>query len=870
MNHSAILIILLISLIGGVSLAYAIRRKLIRDKELALIKSRIEEIVQDLSEEIQSKHEYLKLALLADDHYFSHSEMEEFMKSNVILLEKLDYINDHDAFLEFGDESVAGDLYRLLKNLDSERVAHNKSFVSNELSENKSFFDGVLSYPLDSQQRESIVDLEDNCLVVSSAGSGKTSTMIGKLRYLVDKRKISPDRILTITYTHKAADELTSRLAGTGLQCLTFHKLALNIVSRVEGASPTICPQGLFQAVYYDKYLDDTFREDLLRYIVDYKSLTMDEHSYESSVEYYADRKKNGVLALFPDMDGRTIVTASEQEKKLCHYLTELGVSFRYEETYEKDVYTEDYRQYKPDFSIYYTDKNGVAHRLYLEHFGIDRYGNVPKWFGRGFKGGWYEANQEYLAGIEWKKGIHEKHGTILLSTTSADFYDGTIKQKLIRLLESAGVPINPVPKDELLNRIRSRSKSVEVAIMQMAQGFINLVKANGKTVDEICEVARENGNKRDVFVIERIMKPLWDEYHAALKRRRELDFTDIINKATQYCSEGQWPKRYEYILIDEFQDISIDRYRFLLALRSDLPKTKLYCVGDDWQSIYRFSGSDMSLFSRFPDYFGFTDELRIETTYRFGNPLIDKSSRFVQRNPLQKKKNIRPKQKGVPETKLDFVAYKNDKHLQELVSTLVSRVPAEKSIYIISRYNYDVKALLPANQNVSFDANTNSVVLQLGGRRVTFMTIHSSKGLEADYVFLINCNSGLYGFPSLVSDDPVLDYVLSEKEHYSYAEERRVFYVGITRAREHTVVFYDERRPSVFVSELHKPAVDDAQPCPLCGEGHKVLKYTGIARNKNTYTVWGCDNTEANCQYFERDFQNQMRLNKTGFSHKF
>ena len=89
----------------------------------------------------------------------------------------------------------------------------------------------------------------------------------------------------------------------------------------------------------------------------------------------------------------------------------------------------------------------------------------------------------------------------------------------------------------------------------------------------------------------------------------------------------------------------------------------------------------------------------------------------------------------------------------------------------------------------MEFDAKNDNVSLTIGGRKIKFMTIHGSKGLEADYVFILNCNSGLYGFPSLVSDDPVLDYVLSDPEHYEYAEERRVFYVGITRAKVHTVV---------------------------------------------------------------------------------
>ena len=92
---------------------------------------------------------------------------------------------------------------------------------------------------------------------------------------------------------------------------------------------------------------------------------------------------------------------------------------------------------------------------------------------------------------------------------------------------------------------------------------------------------------------------------------------------------------------MDEFQDISVDRYNFLKVLREGNPPAKLYCVGDDWQSIYRFSGSDMALFNQFSEYFGATEINKIETTYRFGEPLVSLSSHFIQRNKSQIQKDI-------------------------------------------------------------------------------------------------------------------------------------------------------------------------------------------------------------------------------------
>lgn len=829
------------------------------------------EKIKNLAETIKSEYDVQKThlidALLNPDHYFTDSECKKFEDDTKELYKQLEFLRSNGALQKLGEE--ADKFYELRKNLDSTRKNHNEQFISKELVQQKDFFDSVLDYPLDSQQRESIVKLEDNCLVISSAGSGKTSTMIGKLLYLVHQRKIQPSRILTITYTHKASDELTQRLKGTGLSCMTFHKLAMTIVGKVEGRMPSIADNGLFIKVFYDQLAKGEFRSAVLSYLTDYKSLVKDEHAYSNSIEYYRDRKKYGVIALYTDKDDRLISTKSEEEKKICSYLTELGVSFKYEEPYEYETYTEDFRQYKPDFTIYYKDENDHERKLYLEHYAIDASGLVPRWFGNGMPDGWNTANIRYHEGIEWKKNLHREHGTKLIYTTSADFHNNSIRSRLRTLLTEAGVRIKEPTTDDLIYKIMARNKSLENALLQMTQSFINLVKASGRTVEDIRKIAEYKHSVRDVYVIDNIMKPIWDDYQNELAKREEMDFTDVIVKATKYCNEGRWNQKYEFILIDEFQDISIDRYRFLQSLRTDLPKTKLYCVGDDWQSIYRFTGSDLSLFSEFSKYFGYTEECKIETTYRFGNPLIEESSRFVQNNPLQKKKNIHPRSVNPPETKISFMAYKSNQDLQTLIEKMVARVPENKTAYIISRYSYDVNALASPSIKMDYDHNGDSVTLQISGRKVRFMTIHGSKGLEADYVFVLNCNSGLYGFPSLVSDDPVLDYVLSDQEHFEYAEERRVFYVGITRAKVHTVVMYNENTPSPFVSEMNTDIAINPNPCPWCGVGHRIIKYEGWTKQKTPYRVWGCDNKEANCQYFEREFYKGRYMDMTGKKYK-
>lgn len=803
--------------------------------------------------------------LLDCNHYFRHSECELYLEKHKDLINAIISLTKSRELKYVKNFEAATYLQEKCLNLEDTRKKHNDSFVKKELESNSSFFDTVLQYPLDPQQRESIVKLEDNCLVIASAGSGKTSTMMGKINYLTQKRNIDPDQILTITYTRKAAEELSSRLNNRYLRCLTFHALALDIIGKATGEKPTIASNELFLNVFYTMLKQEDFMAAILRYVEELQNGMMDAFDYETASEFFTDRKKYGIQSLYADADGKIVFTKSEEEKKICTYLTRLGVRWKYEEAYPIKTLDSDYRQYKPDFTILYQDKEGNEKKIYLEHFAINEKGEVPKWFGDGKIGGWNQANKEYNQSIVWKKGLHKDNGTTLIYTTSDDFHKGKIQNKLKWFLEHAGVPLKERGEEELYSLCVARNKSLEKSIMNMCQGFVFLMKANGRSIEWALDKARQS--ERDTEVIRRLMKPISEAYENELKKRREIDFTDAILMATQICEKGKW-RSYEYILVDEFQDISIDRYRFLQALRgngqkefkeieNNIKTARLYCVGDDWQSIYRFSGSDMSLFSQFSEYFGYTEECRIETTYRFNQPLIDISSMFVQKNPIQKKKKVKPfaLKENDSSTEISQIGY-TDENAYEKLCDEMKKIPEDAPVYIIGRYTYDVNTL--GKEHVRYDMTRQKITVIVGNRIVPFLTIHASKGLEADYVFMLNCNSGNYGFPSQISDDPVLEYVLSKADDYEYSEERRVFYVGITRAKKKTVLMYNADKPSVFVTELFDVNPPEAKSCPICKTGYRVRISGGVAKNGTQYANWACSNYMAGCPYKERVFENK------------
>ena len=679
---------------------------------------------------------------------------------------------------------------------------HNEGIITFLLDTHKEFFDHCLKYPLDKQQRRSIVSGEENCLVVSSAGSGKTSSIVGKVKYLTEIKKINPQNILLISYTNKAAAELTERMGIAGLRGYTFHKLALDIIGQTTGQKPSIYENtdALFVKIYHELLNDKKFKKSVIEYFIDYQTPEKEwEKRKNERRQQLSEQKEVRLKATFPDMDGKTVYVRSEQEQKICFALSSLSVKFRYEEPYEHPLVDEMHSQYKPDFSIYF-EQGGETKRIYLEHFGVDEHGLVPIWFAKDRGITYEEANQKYNDGITWKKAAHEKFGTKLLTTSSADFHYSDIREKLKTLLEKADVSIQEKTDAELYDMVLPPNSKHEKAFIRLVVTFVTLIKSSCKSVDEVLRQTKNAGDERSTFIIKNIFQPVYKRYIEELANINQIDFTDAILQATDICRSSH-PVKYDYIIVDEFQDISVDRYNFLKVLREGNPPAKLYCVGDDWQSIYRFSGSDMALFNQFSDYFGQTEINKIETTYRFGEPLVSLSSQFIQRNEAQIKKNIHPFNPQV-KTELQFCDYERRDYCN-VIGQLVASIPLDKSVFLLGRYSFDDYYL---SFMYKFVKEGNRFFYIIGDRKIEFLTVHKSKGLEADYVIILQCNKDTYGFPSLVSDDPVLNYVLTKSDQYPYGEERRLFYVAITRAKVKTYILYDRRFPSVFVDEFLHP----------------------------------------------------------------
>jgi DNA helicase-4 len=415
-----------------------------------------------------------------------------------------------------------------------------------------------------------------------------------------------------------------------------------------------------------------------------------------------------------------------------------------------------------------------------------------------------------------------------------------------------------------------------------------DVIIKNSLTVDEFFK-------QRNSLFID-IVKPIYEYYENYLSERGEIDFSDMINKASKLIANGKLKRKFSYIIIDEFQDISIGRYQLVKSIKTSNPSCKLFSVGDDWQSIYRFSGSDIALFKEFENYFGYTVKSKIETTYRFHNPLINLSSDFIQKNPNQARKELH----GTSHTKstkykIQYSISENQNdtiEVQKIFNYLISNDEeiSSKENFILGRYGFDINRLSSQNGLSiivrEFEKNSNEIIREYSytedkwkhlkenekiivaykksvfekvlTMEAEYLTVHKAKGLEADNIIILNCNSGKHGFPSEMSDDQVLNLLLSEADQFENGEERRLFYVAMTRAKENVYFVADSSFKSKFITELEvEDGLSPNKKCPICKTADVVLRKEGTSRNGNRYKFYGCTNYLYGCDYTTTEWIN-------------
>jgi DNA helicase-4 len=391
--------------------------------------------------------------------------------------------------------------------------------------------------------------------------------------------------------------------------------------------------------------------------------------------------------------------------------------------------------------------------------------------------------------------------------------------------------------------------------LYRLVRTFMAHVKSNSFTAEQLedrlaCELAHLVGTRTSVFM--GLYWAIAAEWDGRLAAEGSVDFEDMLVQAADHLEAGRADLGYELILVDEFQDASQARGRFVRGLLGR-PGRYLLAVGDDWQSINRFAGADLSVMTDFATWFGAGPQLALTTSFRCPQTICDTASGFISKNPRQFTKPMRSAhtRPGVP---VDVIRSANPRQaLAQHLDTLSASVAQDAfggqggnvSVFVLGRYNFE-RDLLPSRVYENLE--------------VTFRTVHSSKGLEADFIVLPSMVTGIYGFPSTITDDPVLAVAMPQPDTYEHAEERRLFYVALTRARRAVTLITDPTRISSFVVELldaGQVTVNGATPsvgnggadiievCPRCGTGVLVIRQGPYGR------FLGCTNYRTGqCEY--------------------
>lgn len=801
--------------------------------------------------------------------YFNFYKAQSWILKYSPIYNEMLYQSHYNIGLSKELELLISTFFINFTDVENIRKKYNEEFLKRELNIYNTFFSSIEDRSLDIQQRKAIITDEDNNLIIAGAGSGKTSTIVGKVSYLKHKFNMDAKDILLISFTRSSAFDLSKRIAHTSIQAHTFHKFATDVIRQVEGRLPSI-----FEVEQYIPTITKEFKALLIEpvfsilistYFLDYLKIYKPQFEFKTQgeyIQYLKDFNFKPYKKILIDKKGLQSlnfeIVKSIEECKIANYLLVNNIDYDYELPYPFDQPSENYKQYKPDFTIRQGNKT-----VYLEHFGIAKNGDVPSWFiGKGS----ISAKDSYHNSMKYKRELHSKNNTTLIETYSYQMSDGTLFSSLSKKLTDAGIVLKPKSPLEIIALIENTAPLEFKSFIETIGTFITLLKSNNHTLISLkAKIKKNDPLYARYMAFLNIVEPLFERYQKYLNTKNEIDFSDMINKACSYIIKKNYKIKLKYIIVDEFQDLSIGRYKFLKALLDTNPTCKLYCVGDDWQSIYRFSGSDISLFADFEKYFGKTKKSPIEKTYRFQNPLIDMSANFILKNPNQSKKVLVGADSDKSTT---FKIVTTDEELKydiKGISGIFEELLSDyqdlytKKIIVIGRYNFDLNRLISDDNVLSVNQVTNEVSYYSRSHNCTvyskFLTAHKSKGLEADIVIMLNCNAGSFGFPSDLTDDPVLGVLLSSADQYPNGEERRLFYVAMTRAKERLYFITNIYNKSKFITEIESSS-DGTTKCPLCENADVVWKSSGISsKTGQKFNFYGCTNFEYGCLYSDVKF---------------
>ena len=746
--------------------------------------------------------------------------------------------------------------------------SQNDRFIKSKMILEKAYLDTILKdcdpkILLDDDQRKVVLTDEDYCLVVAGAGAGKTTTVAAKVKYLVDKQGVDPKKILVISFTNKAVNELKQRIIGElNIECpiATFHSTGNAVIHKQNPDKLNVVDSNKLYYVVQD-YLrgsilkNESAVNNLILFFASYFDAPYEGSDLNAFFNHIAKSNFTTMRSELDDfkqqiIDTRTKKTVtiqsemmrSNQEVEIANFLYLNGIEYEYEPLYRYDILFAR-KPYTPDFRIWQGDREA-----YLEHFGISEDGRNNRFS--------EDELQAYKKAVNDKVALHRQHGTKLLYTFSSYRDRRSLLEHLQEQLEAAGFELRPRSNKEVMEKLVVSEENRYIRkLVALIQRFITNFKTNGYTADEFNRMYHSTQNVRTRLFLN-ICHDCYLEYERYLKENQAVDFQDMINESARILREVKEMKQrldFQYIIVDEYQDISRQRFDLVTALH-EVTTAKIIAVGDDWQSIYAFSGSDISLFTKFREKMGYAALLKIVRTYRNSQEVIDIAGNFIQKNTEQIQKDlISPKHISDPVIVYTYDSKRKDPKgdnrsganyaIAHAIETALEQIieynraegkPSDSTILLLGRFGFDGDRLEKSGLFEYITRGSRIRSVKYPKLNIMFMTAHSSKGLGYDNVIVVNGRNETYGFPSKIEDDPVLAFVVKEDLSIEYAEERRLFYVAMTRTKNRVFFIAPEQNPSEFLLELkhdYKNVVLNGnwnedptaipsykKTCPMCG----------------------------------------------------
>ena len=691
---------------------------------------------------------------------------------------------------------------------------------------------------LDEEQIRAILTDEDYALILAGAGTGKTTTMAAKVKYLVDIKKVDPSKILVMSYTKKATEELEKRILidfGVPAHISTFHSLGMMYIREIfYNKKCLIVDYNLRENIFLNYFKEKIFPyPEKIKEIKDLFKLIFNDSpfsyhflenfskykTYEEYFEKYkqdkireANNKEGGIKRIVDEEIERLInketirtikneIVKSKGEALIANFLFCNNINYEYEKVYEELL--DSNRPYRPDFTLELGGQN-----IYLEYFGLSTYDD--------------DEMNRYNKIRKIKEEYHKAHHTkfIKLDYEKGENLIETLKTNLINL----GFQLKPKTYEEIYIQLLDRKPILPVYFYkQFLYDQIDFIKNQTlyrKNYSQIINNYINSLNDNERKEAERQFYYVNDFY---LYYQKQLygstmyyfDFSDMVYYANLYINHVKSNiLDFKYIIIDEYQDISQERYELTKNI-SIKNNSKVIAVGDDWQTIFSFAGSRIQYIYNFPKYFSNAKILRINHTYRNSQELINYSGKFIMKNNNQIKKNLVSNKKN--NNPIKFVLFDDDeieddnnfikneyKKLKELILEIHKNNP-DHNILILARTNRMIKECY---KDPSLKDSIGTKIEFVGYEDIDIdgMTIHKSKGLTRDEVIIIGLNKS---FPSNRQDTfwlkNIFNYNLNEQ--IPYPEERRLFYVALTRTKNNVYLLTNKNpnKRSEFVNEIYK-----------------------------------------------------------------